>query len=193
MSPRTKEQFQEIREQSRVKILMAALEVFAEKGYHSSSIGEIAKKAGVAKGSVYHYFESKEAVLQEVIVNGVTELEGIMKLVQSKASPKEQLETLVSLSFDSVRDRKDFWQLYFSLLTQLNLPKSLEQIMGPMITDMFTFITHLMEALGVENAAIEAKMLGATMDGAFLHYLMLGEEYPLKDVETSIIKKYINT
>lgn len=193
MSPRSKEQYEEIREQSRMKILMAALEVFAEKGYTSSSIEQIAKKAGMAKGSVYHYFDSKEAVLEAVIINGMADFEEIMKEVHSKPSPAEQLQVLISTSFDSIRERKDFWKLYFSLLTQLSLPKSLEQLMGPMITEMFTFMTYLLEALGVENAAVESKVLAATMDGAFLHYLMLGEEYPLKKVEAAILKKYIKS
>lgn len=63
MSPRTKAQNKEIREQSRQQIIDAAFELFAETGYQKTSIAAISKKAGISKGLIYHYFESKEDVL----------------------------------------------------------------------------------------------------------------------------------
>jgi TetR/AcrR family fatty acid metabolism transcriptional regulator len=47
-------------------ILAAAVRVFAREGYHDARVGDIAKEAGVAYGLVYHYFTSKEAVLEAV-------------------------------------------------------------------------------------------------------------------------------
>ena len=47
-------------------ILRAAIDVFAAKGYHGCRIADVAQQAGVAYGLVYHYFSSKEAVLEEV-------------------------------------------------------------------------------------------------------------------------------
>ncbi|HEY6906435.1 MAG TPA: helix-turn-helix domain-containing protein, partial [Ignavibacteriaceae bacterium] len=50
MSPRTKEQFEKLRESSRTEILNAALELFAQNGFHGTSISQIAEKAGISKG-----------------------------------------------------------------------------------------------------------------------------------------------
>jgi AcrR family transcriptional regulator len=60
MSPRTKQQFEDLRKDRRQAILDAALTVFANNGYHSASVSMIAKEAGVSKGLMYNYFESKE-------------------------------------------------------------------------------------------------------------------------------------
>ncbi len=49
MSPRTKAQFEEIRQKSRENIENIALELFALKGYHATSISQIAKKAGISR------------------------------------------------------------------------------------------------------------------------------------------------
>ena len=53
-------------EDKRAIILAAAVRVFAREGYHDARVGDIAKEAGVAYGLVYHYFRSKEAVLEAV-------------------------------------------------------------------------------------------------------------------------------
>jgi AcrR family transcriptional regulator len=47
-------------------ILSAALQLFAEKGFHGTAVPEIAHKAGVAAGTIYRYFENKEAVVNAV-------------------------------------------------------------------------------------------------------------------------------
>jgi AcrR family transcriptional regulator len=47
-------------------ILSAALELFAEKGFHGTAVPEIASKAGVAAGTIYRYFDSKEAMVNAV-------------------------------------------------------------------------------------------------------------------------------
>jgi len=66
MSPRTAEQNEEIRQQTRQQIVDAAFELFANEGFSKSSIAAVAKKAGVSKGLIYHYFDSKQAILEAI-------------------------------------------------------------------------------------------------------------------------------
>jgi TetR/AcrR family fatty acid metabolism transcriptional regulator len=53
-------------EDKRRLILDAAVRVFARKGYHASRVGDIAEQAGVAHGLLYHYFRSKEELLETI-------------------------------------------------------------------------------------------------------------------------------
>jgi AcrR family transcriptional regulator len=53
-------------EDRRRQLLDAAVRVFARKGYHASRVGDIAEEAGVAHGLLYHYFKSKDEVLEAV-------------------------------------------------------------------------------------------------------------------------------
>ena len=53
-------------EDKRRQLLDAAVRTFARKGFHASRVGDIAEEAGVAQGLLYHYFDSKDAVLQAV-------------------------------------------------------------------------------------------------------------------------------
>src|SRR5437667_4531330 len=50
----------------RAELLEAAVRVFAAKGFHASRVGDIAEEAGVAHGLLYHYFRSKEEVLETI-------------------------------------------------------------------------------------------------------------------------------
>lgn len=50
----------------RKQILKAAVEAFAEKGFHATRVGDVARRAGVAYGLIYHYFESKDDLLETI-------------------------------------------------------------------------------------------------------------------------------
>ena len=54
-------------EDKRRLILDAAVHVFAQKGYHTSRVGDIAEEAGVAHGLLYHYFRSKDELLETIV------------------------------------------------------------------------------------------------------------------------------
>lgn len=62
-------------------ILSAALEIFAEKGYHDTTVDDIAKRAGIAKGSIYRYFPSKEALFNELIESRIQNLDSSIEQI----------------------------------------------------------------------------------------------------------------
>ncbi len=58
------------------RILEAALEVFAQKGFHTATMDEIAERGGVGKGTLYRYFDTKEKLFGELVRLRLDELEG---------------------------------------------------------------------------------------------------------------------
>lgn len=68
-------------EEKRQRILDAAVVVFARAGYHTSRVGDIAEEAGVAHGLLYHYFPSKEAVLQAIFQDNWAQLVGRFRTI----------------------------------------------------------------------------------------------------------------
>lgn len=65
--PQTAKSKRDEPQQKRSAILDAAMEVFSEKGFHPATIDEIAERAGVGKGTIYSYFDSKVALFQELL------------------------------------------------------------------------------------------------------------------------------
>lgn len=84
------------------KIIAAALELFSDKSYHKTTVSEIAGEAGVAKGTVYWYFDSKKQLFQAILLSGIEELHTrIRNKVKQKENEIEKLEIVVKqfLSF----------------------------------------------------------------------------------------------
>jgi TetR/AcrR family transcriptional regulator, fatty acid metabolism regulator protein len=100
-------------------ILDAAVKVFARQGYDASRVGDVAKEAGVAYGLVYHYFGSKEAVLEEVFREQWGRLLAAVALAEEtgKTAP-EQLELVVKIVLRAWRDDPDLVRLLVREITR---------------------------------------------------------------------------
>ena len=84
--------------EKRRQILRAAIRVFAEKGYHTCRVADVATEAGVAYGLVYHYFDSKEALLETIFrATWKNMLEAVSEIEQEKTSAREQLQAVADM------------------------------------------------------------------------------------------------
>ena len=89
-------------------ILDAAVKVFAERGYHTSRVADIAEEAGIAHGLLYHYFSSKDDVLHTVFREAWGELLDALHRVEESGEPApEQLRRVAKILLRSWRDRPD--------------------------------------------------------------------------------------
>ena len=77
-------------EDKRRLILAAAVRVFARKGYHTCRVGDIAEEAGVAHGLLYHYFRSKEDVLDCVFRETWLDVVGAANRVEETDEPARE-------------------------------------------------------------------------------------------------------
>jgi TetR/AcrR family transcriptional regulator, fatty acid metabolism regulator protein len=85
-------------------ILDAAVRVFARQGFHATRVSDIADEAGVAYGLVYHYFSSKDEVLNELFIERWSLLlAAIEETDKTTVSPREKLAAVATFIFDSYR------------------------------------------------------------------------------------------
>jgi TetR/AcrR family fatty acid metabolism transcriptional regulator len=75
--------------EKRELILQAAVRVFARKGYHTCRVGDIAEEAGVAHGLLYHYFRSKEEVLETVFRDTWSDLLAAVERIGASNEPAQ--------------------------------------------------------------------------------------------------------
>src|SRR3981189_119128 len=62
----------------RDQILSAATKCFVENGFHGSSMAELAKRAGMSVGHIYHYYESKDAIIEAIVDRDIEEAPGML-------------------------------------------------------------------------------------------------------------------
>jgi TetR/AcrR family transcriptional regulator, fatty acid metabolism regulator protein len=85
-------------EEKRRQLLDAAVRVFARKGFHASRVGDIAEEAGVAHGLLYHYFKSKDQVLEAVFHDNWSILLARITSVEETDEPAaEQLRHIAAI------------------------------------------------------------------------------------------------
>ena len=97
-----------VAEEKRRIILDAAVRVFARKGFHTSRVGDIAEEAGVAHGLLYHYFSSKDEVLETIFrENWAILVERIHAVEESGEPAREQLRHVAAILLRTWRHEPD--------------------------------------------------------------------------------------
>ncbi|WP_269086745.1 TetR/AcrR family transcriptional regulator [Actinosynnema sp. ALI-1.44] len=87
----------------RAELLRLAAEMFAERGFRATTVRDIADAAGILSGSLYHHFDSKESMVDEILTGFLGELFGrYRQIVESGMPPKATLEAIVVASLESI-------------------------------------------------------------------------------------------
>jgi TetR/AcrR family transcriptional regulator, cholesterol catabolism regulator len=84
------------RSDRRADVVRLAGQLFAEKGYRATTVREIADAAGILSGSLYHHFDSKESIGDEILADFMNEVMADYRAaVAAQASPRDVLEQIV--------------------------------------------------------------------------------------------------
>lgn len=175
MAPRKQEKLEVIREQSRSKILSAALRLFSKKGFKNTSINDIAGEAGISKGLMYNYFKSKEELLEQTLLMVLDKIFGVFIPAAEIKDPGKRLEFLIRTNFDLVKKDPGFWKMFVALSLQLDRESKAFAIIGSYWNQLFANAIDIFTEMGFENPKNTAYRYGALMDGLAMHYLLLGE------------------
>jgi TetR/AcrR family transcriptional regulator, fatty acid metabolism regulator protein len=118
----------------RRQILAAAVKVFAEKGFHESRVGDIAEEAGIAYGLVYHYFDSKEALLETIFRTTWTEMLARVEEVEAAGVPaSEAVRQVTALLLRTWRRDPDLVRVLVREVTRnQHVQQELEEITAAM-------------------------------------------------------------
>lgn len=190
MSPKSKEQFEAIRQKSEATIKEVALELFASRGYHNTSISQIAKAAKVSKGLMYNYFDSKEALLNTILSEAVEEgADAMQDFLENRHDPLDELIGITKASIGMVKTNFHYWKLMTALAFQENVISGIKDILEKKQEAIIKHVFSIFEKLGAANPQLEAYFFGAVLDGMMVHYINMGEDYPLDEMEAHIISE----
>jgi len=92
----------------REELLQIAAELFATKGFKNTTVRDIADAAGILSGSLYHHFDSKESMIDEILSSFQEELFGkYAEILASSDDPRAKLEAAVRVSFEAIDHHRD--------------------------------------------------------------------------------------
>ena len=191
MSPRTTEQNEQIRAESKHKIMSAAFKLIAKNGYEATSIAMIAKMAGVSKGLLYNYFTSKEELVKALVMGAMEEGDKLIEELLSD-DPKQTLKNLFQWFFREMRERHDHWRLMTELTFKIDKFDFVHDIVATKNTEYVSMIQALLTQIGYKDALGEARVISALLDGMGIQALMARDGYPLDEMEEYLIDKYCN-
>jgi AcrR family transcriptional regulator len=191
MSPRSAEQFEKIRTDRKEAIMESALKIFAEESYHATSVSRIAKDAGISKGLMYNYFDSKEELLNELIVGVMDRLIKRFAMPEEGELTNEEFERFIDLSFDVIQEDPLHMKLFFSLMMQ---PKVTELMMEKLMAKVAPFMQLMhgyFERAGHDNPMSAMRYFSACVDGIQMH-LVLDNAFPIDDAKAMLKKQFLN-
>lgn len=165
-----------------------AMELFAHKGYYTTSINQIAESAGIAKGLLYNYFKSKEDLLTTIIENGLHELADTLDEKHDGVLTDEEFIFFLDANFQTLQENRTYWMLLFSLMLQPQVQKIVMPRYQHLISQFIGILEDYFENKGFENPKMTALAFGAFMDGIGINFMMNPDMFPVEE-----LKNYIKT
>src|SRR5919108_401480 len=99
-------------------LLDAARRVFGRSGFEAATIDEIAREAGVAKGTVYLYYRSKRSIYWAAVQEGIAELDALTReRVRHATTLHDAIRDFILTKVEYFDDRRDFFRIYLQELS----------------------------------------------------------------------------
>ena len=182
----------------REAILRAAITVFAHNGYFNSKVADIASEAGVADGTVYLYFKSKEDILHSVFDRSVEKaIAEAKKIIETITDPKEKLRQIALLHLERLGDDRDL-----AVVFQVELrgsTKFMEEFSAAGFAEYLALIRSTFEEgqqAGVFrpdlNAKVVAKILFGALDEMATNWILSKRRYKLAPMADQVLDIFLN-
>ena len=147
-------------------LLEAAVRVFARRGFHAARVGDIAEEAGVAHGLLYHYFSSKEEVLETIFRETWADLLAAVRDVEESGEPaQEQLRQVAAILLRSWRRDPDLVRV---LVRGVTRSSELDRRVGD-VGDAFAAIERIVrrgQEAGELHPELDARLTSVIFYGA---------------------------
>lgn len=180
----------------REAILRAAIKVFASKGYFNSKVADIAKEAGIADGTVYLYFKSKDEILRSFFNRAMEDFigEGRRQLAELD-SPEEKIRRIAQLHLEQLGGDRDL-----AIVFQVELrgsTKFMEEFSAAGFAEYLDIIRDTIDegqSTGVFRKDLKpivvAKILYGALDEMVTNWILSKKSYPLVPMADEVLKLF---
>jgi TetR/AcrR family transcriptional regulator, fatty acid metabolism regulator protein len=181
----------------RARILEAAVKVFAERGFHSATVAEIARAAGVADGTIYLYFKSKDDLLLRLFDEKMTELleEARTGLAAEKTAPA-RLRRFIQLHLALVERNPDLASVLIVELRQsAQFLKAADRNKLAAYVDLIAEVVRAGqetgELLDIVSPATAKRAIFGALDELALGFLLSGRKTNLRKTAAEVAEWFV--
>lgn len=190
MSPRTQEQFEEIRESRRFKIMEVALKLFAREGYGHVSISRLASEAGISKGLMYNYYKSKDALLTAIIEHGMNQFMDLFDPDHNGILEPREMEGFIRKIFETIRSHQEYWIHFIGVLLQPNVKEHLKDKSFTLAIERYMqMLFQYFQKRRFDDPALEMVTFAALIEG---FGVLLIYAYPVYQFPEELMTKFEN-
>ncbi len=158
---------------TRQRLLKAAVVEFAYKGYSEANINAISTAAGFAKGTIYNYFPSKQALVLALIAEtGGSHMQYVAEQVRQESDPVQRLVRFFESGFRFVEDHPD--QARFLITTLYSADRELQEAMAQAYQPMFRLVAQEILEPGIKHSIFRPMDLMPTANLVMTIYLGTG-------------------
>ena len=181
---------EQIRIKRKKEIMDVALRLFGTFGYHATSISHIAKEAGISKGLIYNYFESKEQLLKEIFDSGKDSW--LSNLGEIEIKTKKDFEKFINALFKLITgfENKEWFKLYYAMMLQPTVFDILEKEIEMAHKDFLVNLMNYFAKNGSEDPEMDVLILHSAIEGTVFQYIYAPKAIDFKRVKKVIIKRF---
>lgn len=172
------------------KILSAAVRLFARKGYHPTSISQIAEAARVSKGLTYNYFKSKEELLLAIVDQATEDIYDVADAMSAQGAYQDTLGGFLDRYIGSLKANRNHLSFHLSLFFQPDLKEIVKRPLQNRADRLLALTEAMFRGAGIEDANLIARRFIAELDGIALHYLAVFKDYPLDRMRNQLFDNY---
>src|SRR5213083_1490715 len=178
-------------------IIDAAIRVFARNGYYNSRVSDIAREAGIASGTIYLYFKTKDDILVRLFREKMAEWVALVrKEVAAEGDPLAKIRKIVALHFRKIEESPDLAEVVQVELRQGH--KFFRGASAHEVSSYFTLIGGVLEA-GIASGQIRGdlpvklatKMLFGAMDQVATSWVLGKRAYRLSDAAEPVAAVFL--
>ncbi len=188
--PKTEEQYKEIREARKQSIKDAALELFADHGYHSTSMSEIAKKAKVSKGLIYNYFISKHDLLLSIMKDIVFKTWVHFDPNKDGILTDEEFVYYIEENFKLIKENVTEWKLYSAIALQPSVQKEMDGDFDEFAVEVMQILLAFFKDRNCKDPEGEILFFASLMKGATIQYIYSPKMFPIEKFKNILIEFY---
>ena len=191
MSPRSEQQNQLLRDDTRARIMQAGLALFSAHGYERTTIKAIAAHAGVAQGLMYSHFAGKEELLRAIFEQSIADVYASFERAAGEAAEPPAVAAIIRAAIATVQERLEFWRLSYGVRMQQPVLGILGESLFEWVEMIRRTLEHSLRSAGSSAPETEARLLFAAIDGICQHYVIDPAGYPIEAVADRLIRRYI--